>query len=242
MFAPSTVSFRRIHRLLIEDVNILKQKGVKSLPTVLRDIFSKARRSLISLEKYYLYEKRLHEEKEIPCIQPRVEGVIMETIFIPISIEEYEALGERGFDFRKHPEARPYRSNEGKGTILFLGVKSNNIIYRSCISNYRNGIYFYIYQDYADSTTICYQGFNWTHPNFRKLGLYTWAQTEMFTFMKNQGYEKIVMLEPDDQVGPRKIQDRLGSTMICESFAFRCLFVIHYRWNKYRQSEVGYQA
>lgn len=212
-------------------INTFRDEGFKSLPSIAADIAIKVRRALVAIDKYFLYEKDLTDGKDIPSIELPIDNIEMKILFLQISIEEYEYLGEKGIDFRKHAKARTFKPGMGDGTIVFLGVKDDEIIYRSCISNYRNAVYAQIYPATLDCATTCYQGFNWTNPRYRKKGLYTWAQKFMFDFMKNLGYTKILMLEPEDQVGPRKVQDRLGSKMLCISYAFRLLFFINYRWN-----------
>lgn len=230
MLTPSPVKIKRIRSLLLSHKKTFKEEGINSVPSIIKDILSKFRRSIFTIDKYYLYEKKLLDKVEI-C-SSRVKNVKMEIIFLPIPIEVYEMLGEMGYDFRKHPEKDEPKAGNTNGTFIFLGIKDNIIIFRSCISNFRNGVYLDLYPEKNDSEKTCYQGFNWTHPKFRKMGLYTWAQTFMFNYMKNIGFESIVMLEPEDQIGPRKVQDRLGSQFLCESFAFRLLFFINYRWNK----------
>lgn len=232
MFAPSPLKMKRIDALLTSHLKAIREEGTKSIPKAIKDIAVKTRRAFVAYDKYFLYKKDLDDGQEINLIKPKLDGVTMESIFFPISIEEYETMGEKGIDFRKFPNSKPFRFGAGRGTIVFLGIKDGLMIYRSCISTYRNAVYEYIYPEMLHNSTTCYQGFNWTHPDFRKKGLYTWAQTVMFDYMKNHGFNRIVMLEPEDQIGPRKVQDRLGSKMICESFAFRLLFVINYRWNK----------
>jgi hypothetical protein len=232
MFAPTPVKLGRVTALLSGHMKALREGGIISLPSVIKDIAVKVRRAFISKDKYYLYEKDLIAVNNLQIIHPHVDGVTMDIIFLPISIEEYELLGEKRFDFRKHPKVTKFGPSVGDGTIIFLGVIGEDIIYRSCISNYRNGVYRQIYPEKFDSKSTCYQGYNWTSPIYRKKGLYSWAQTVMFNFMRANSYHKIIMLEPEDQIGPRKVQERLGSEMLCESFAFRLFFIVNYRWNK----------
>lgn len=232
MFTSSPVTVKRIEAMLTSHVNTVREQGLKALPSIAADIAGKARRSLVSIDKYFLYEKDLTDGTDIGPIEFPIDNIEMIILFMPISIEEYEHLGEKGIDFRKHPQASAYRPGMGDGTIVFLGVRNDEIIYRSCISNYFNAVYAQICPAALDNGTICYQGFNWTSPRYRKKGLYTWGQKIMFDFMKSLGYRKILMLEPEDQIGPRKVQDRLGSKMLCISYAFRLLFLINYRWNR----------
>jgi len=232
MLAPSPVKLTRIRALLTSQINAIKTGGTRELPNSIREVSGKVRRAFLSFDKYYLYARDFKENEHIQVVNPRVEDVTMDIVFLPMSIEEYEVLGEKGFDFRNHPDKMVYSPGTGKETIVFLGIRGSEIIYRSCISTFRNAVYQHIYPQQLDSKTTCYQGFNWTHPAYRKRGLYTWAQTVMFNFMKDQGYHRIVMLEPEEQIGPRKVQDRLGSKMLCESFAFRFMVLVNYRWNR----------
>ena len=53
--------------------------------------------------------KDLEEADDIQLAEPRVDGVSMEVVFLPISIEDYEVLGEKGFDFQKRSDVGTHR-------------------------------------------------------------------------------------------------------------------------------------
>lgn len=231
MLTRSPVSLKRVSSLIKKHQHNRRIGGGSTNAEMIRDLLNQAKRAFFSLDKYYLYAFSL-EQNEVPSIQPRLEGITMESVFLPISILDYELLGEQGTDFRTLSQARPVEKNSGRGTIVFMGVKDEEIVYRSCISTFRNAVYEDIYPKRLDDEFTVYQGFNETKPSYRRKGLYSWAQSQMFSTMKGLGYKTIVMLEPEDQVGPRKVQDRIGSKQLCESFALRIMVFINFRWNR----------
>ena len=233
MRAPTPITAARVLFMIKKYRLDLKTRGAGSLVGIARDALGKIRRLLFSKDRYFLYVFDLQRAPELPAMKPKVDAITMTSVFLPISIEEYERLGETGYDFRKHPDAREFVPGD-KGTMVFLGIHEDRIIYRSCLSTYCNGVYSYIYPAHMQKEGTLYQGFNETAVEFRNKGLYSWAQGEMFRHFHDLGFSAVVMLEPEDQVGPRKVQDRLGSKQLCESFCLRVLLFFTYRWNEPR--------
>jgi len=209
----------------------INKHGFSSIKNICLDIFNKIKRLVFSIDRYYLYKYDLKQNQNISIIKPKIDKVEMVRLFLPITIDEYERLSESGYDFRQHPLSSEYISGQ-KGTFVFYGILNKVIIYRSCLSTYCNGVYEYIYPAQLRTNGSVYQGFNETSIDCRNKGLYSWAQCEMFQFAQQLGFKEIIMLEPEDQLGPRKVQDRLGSKLIYESFCLRLLFIFNYRWNK----------
>lgn len=233
MRTPSPLKKTRIISTFNKYLVILKEQGVGSLFDIFLDILLKIKQLLFSIEKYYLYRYTLENRSDIPVIKPKIENITANTIFIKIPMEEFEALVESGYDFRKHPKATKYLTDE-KGILVLCGIIGDKLAYQACAATYRTGVYKYVCPPEYETKKVAYQGLNVTRYEFRRKGLYTWGQCEMLKFFKSHGFSEMVMLEAERLKDMRRIQDRIGSEILYESYCLRFLFFFNFRWNNIR--------
>lgn len=233
MRTPSPLTKKRVISTFDKYRVTLNEQGGGSLLDIIMDILLKFRRLLFSIDKYYFYRYELENRTDIPIIKPKIENITTCTIFIKISMEEFEALVESGYDFRKHPMATEFIDDEN-GIVVLCGIVGEKLAYQACAATYRTGVYCYVCSPEYDFKKVAYQGLNVTTYEFRRKGLYTWGQCEMFRFFRDHGFKEMVMLEAERLQDMCRIQDRLGSEVLFESYCFRILFFFIYRWNKHR--------
>jgi hypothetical protein len=224
------IPIHRIKSIFKKRKTILQKEGFVSL---LKNLFTTFRDLLFSYQRLYLYRYRLDTSADIPDVSCKVDNLVIKPIFVPISLQEYELLGNEGFDFFKHPEAREYKEGLGDGTIVFCAFTDNELVFRTCLTLYRDGVYRYIYPAYLDKGATVYSGFSETKKEYRLKGVYKYVWTEIYRYLrKKKGVEEVILLEPADQVGPRKVQDRFGAKVLCKSYFLRLLFLLTFRWNR----------
>jgi len=231
MRSPTPLTKARIISTIKKYRLDLKENGIISLNRIVLDILDKFKRLFFSIDKFYLYKYNLVNSTDIPNIQPKVENISICAFFSRMPMEEFEALIETGYDFRKHPSISEYKNGES-GIVIFCGLVGDKLAYQACAATYRTGVYRFVCSSEYDLKKVAYQGLNVTTHEFRRKGLYTWGQCEMLKFFRDHGFQEMVMLEAERLEDMRRIQDRIGAEVLYESYCLRVLFFFNYRWNK----------
>jgi len=203
-------------RLFSRSKEVLREEGFLSL---LRWAVTLPGR-VFKYHKYYIYENNLAElaDASPAC---RVDNLTMQAIWLPITLAEYEQLGGQGFDFSVHPDARECQGPADKGTIVFWTTVNGELVNRTGMTTMRKGSAYKdirkFYPSFVDDSRIAYAGFSETAVEYRRKGVYTWVHAEIFRYFKEKGFSRVILLEGEEQVGPRKVQDRLGSKVVREA-------------------------
>lgn len=229
MLVTVPVPFRRISSQFKKYYQIYLEDGRAGLLWVIKDFSHKARKAIFSLEKLYVYEINLGSE--IPKLKAKFNDLVVKPIFLPISLSEYEYLGNEGYDFLKHPDALPYQPSMRRGTIVFLTFKDENLMNRTGMTLYRNGAYIKSYPKEFDHEGTVYAGFSETTKEARMAGIYSFVHSYIFNYLKEIGFKRVILLESEEQPGPRKVQDRLGATVIYTIYCIRLFMLLSY-WTK----------
>lgn len=228
MFILTPIKADRLRTVYRKKKLILRKEGFLSL---LKNIFLHFISCLFHHERYFLYEYSLNSSMHIPVLPCKVDNLEIRPIWVPISLEEYELLGDEGFDFRTHAESRDFKEATGNGTIVFCTFRDNELVNRTGMTTYRNGVYKYVYPSFTDDVTTAYAGFSETKEKYRYKGVYTYVHSEIYRYLKKNGFVKVILLEAEEQIGPRKVQDRLGAKVLYNVDHFRLFFLANF-WLK----------
>lgn len=228
MLGSTPVRFRRLSSEFKKYRRICNEEGIQGLSWCVINFLHKTRKAFFSIEKFYVYEMALSPDIEIPLLTSKVEGLRVKPIFLPISLQEYEYLGNEGVDFEKLMGAKDYQSDMNNGTIIFLTYKKETLINRTGMTLYKNGVYQYCCPLENKSTGTVYAGFSETTKTARKLGVYSFIHSYIFNYLKEMGFKKVELLESEDQPGPRKVQDKLGAKITHTTTCIRLLLFFIY--------------
>ena len=232
MLAKSPVTLSRVNSFYKEKRLILKEEGFLGLAEILKDILTKAKKAIFSFERFDIYKYDLTLVSESPLEKCKLDGLLVKPFFIPITLQEYEHLGTRRFDFSKHAKATEYGESSGKGTIVFCTFKDGDLVNRTGMTLYRNGVYEYVYPAESENGSTVYAGFSETTKKFRRMCVYSYVHSYIYRYLRNKGFSKVILLESEEQAGPRKVQERLGAKIIGQSYIIRFFLFINFRWNR----------
>jgi len=231
MFWVKLIKAERIRILLTQWKRILREEGFLPLFTSMVTFFI---RLLFSYQLFYLYEKTLDPSDEIPIVPCKVSGLTIRPIFLPITLKEYERLGANNFDFSLHPEARDYENYLDKGTIVFWTTLNGEFVNRTGMTTMRKGsTYEYLkkyYPSFIDDGYTAYAGFSETAVKYRLKGVYSWVHSEIYRYFREKGIYRVLLLEENEQVGPRKVQARMGAKVLSEVYHLRVIILFNFRW------------
>lgn len=231
MFWVKLIKADRIKILFSRWKRILPEEG---FPSFFKDIATFLIRLLFSHQLFYLYEKKLDSSEEIPIVPCKVDGLAIRPIFLPITLQEYERLGANGLDFSLHPEARDYKNYLDKGTIVFWTTLNGEFVNRTGMTTIGKGSTYehpqHFYPSFVDDGYTAYAGFSETAVTYRMKGVYSWVHSEIYRFFKEKGLRRVLLLENREQVGPRKLQDRLGAKVLHKVHNIRILVFFNFRW------------
>jgi len=199
----------------------------------MNDFFHKIRKAFFSIENFYVYEVALNSNIEIPMLESKVEGLRVKPVFLPISLQEYEYLGNEGINFEDVIGAVEYQRGMKDGTIVFLTYKDDKLMNRTGMTLYRNGVYTYCCPLEKEFKDTVFAGFSETTKAARKLGIYSYVHSHIFNFLKQGGFKRVILLESEEQPGPRKVQDKLGAKIKYTIRCIRVLLLFNY-WTKPR--------
>lgn len=228
MIGSIPVRFRRITSELKKYWLVCNDEGLPGLIWSGKDLLRKIRKAFFSTENFYVYEMDLGADVEIPMLQSKVEGLLVKPVFLPISLQEYEYLGNEGVDFEKMTGAMEYGSGMHDGTIVFLTFKDRMLMNRTGMTLYKNGAYTYCCPSREEETGTVYAGFSETMKAARNLGIYSFVHSYIFNYLKQMGFKRVVLLESEEQPGPRKVQDKLGAKVLYTIRCTRILLLLNY--------------
>lgn len=227
------ISLERIKSMIRKKRSILRKEGCLSL---FRDISLMSLKLVVSYDHFYLYEHGLNPSTAAPEVACSVDNLKMERIFLPITLEEYERHGREGVDWSRDPRRQDFCDESSGGTIVFYTYYGDELVNRTGMTLYRNGVYRHVYPARMDDGMTVYAGFSETNERFRKKGIYTYVHAEIYKYLAGQGFSKVILLEAAELTGVRKIQDKLGSRVLWECYHVRILYLFDVRWRKGKAS------
>lgn len=177
-----------------------------------------------------LYEHVLDPLTQYPDKLPRIEGLEVTRVFMPISLGMYEKMGLRGFNFAGAAGRWEY-SRGRHGSIVFWVSSEGKYVHRTGFATSREGTAYallqdiYKYDESMDNGDAAYAGYSETAAEFRRKGVYSYMYSRMYRELRELGFKKILLIEPGYVIGPQKVQERLGSRVICEIMFTRILGV-----------------
>jgi hypothetical protein len=232
LFAKSPITLTRVGSFWKEKKLILQKEGLSGASEIMVDILKKLKKATFSFECFDIYEYEIESTCNIPIPKCKLSDLEVKHIFAPITLQEYEYLGTQKYDFTRHPEAKEYDDRDKKGTIIFYTFKNGELVNRTGMTLYRNGVYNYICPFVLDDGRTVYAGFSETTKKYRFMGVYSYVHSYIYRYLKEKGFSKVILLESEEQSGPRKVQERLGAISVGRSYVIRILFFINFRWNQ----------
>jgi hypothetical protein len=231
MLGSTPVNSRRISSEFKKYLQIYKEEGFDGIIWAIKDFGHKVRKAIFSIEKIYVYEMKLNTENDIPKLNAKIDGLNVKPIFLPISLQDYECFVKENVDFEKLKGAQIYQRGLHNGTIVFLTYKEETLMNRTGMTLYRNGAYKYSCKNEFDTGKTVFAGFSETTKAARMMGIYSFVHSYIYRYLKDMGFENVILLESEEQPGPRKVQDRLGAKIRYSVKCIRVLLLLNY-WVK----------
>ncbi len=172
---------------------------------------------LVTWKHYYVYVNALAPVQLPPCSVADLEFACTE---LPITLAGYERLARSGQNLRLcHGVAAEGGSRHR--TFVFLTTTHGEMVNVTGMTATRTGsVYSQVssfWPSFRDDDVTLYAGYSETVPEHRRKGVYSWVHGRIFAWARTNGFRRIVLLEGEDQSGPRSSQDKLGSTVVAET-------------------------
>ena len=173
---------------------------------------------LVATDHYYVY---IHPLFTVPVPHCLVENLEFHCIDLPITLAEYERLAHTNPDPRMWQEIIDSQDSTSPHTHVFMTLSKGTLVNVTGMTVTRtDSVYSHIrefWPSFEDDNATLYAGYSETAPAFRRKGVYTWVHGTIFTWARDNGYRRVVLLEGKDQPGPRSSQDKLGSKVVTET-------------------------
>ncbi len=187
----------------------------------LRQLVKKAFYTSREFDLFELTCDSLGDFSDITCGVP---NPIIQQLFIPISLKEYERLGEENYYFPDHPQVSEYERGKGFGTIIFWMTSNGKFVHRTGLTTSKNDTIYNLLKgcrnyshEMEERGDVAYAGFSETSEEFRRKGVYTFIYSRMYPYLKEKGFKKILLLEERTELITKlaQVQARFGAKSIC---------------------------
>jgi hypothetical protein len=172
---------------------------------------------LVMRKRYYVYVNSLANVDLMPCGVPDLQ---FESIEMPITLAQYELLAHSGQDPRQWHLA-PSSDNATPKSFVFVTTSHGTLVNVTGMTVTRQGsVYSQIHTfwpPFREDRSTLYAGYSETAADYRRKGVYTWVHGMIFSWAERNGFERVILLEGEDQPGPRSSQDKLGSSVVAET-------------------------
>jgi len=173
--------------------------------------------ALVIQKHYYVYVNALTSINQMPCGVPDLQ---FESIEMPVTLAQYELLAHSGQDPRQWHLA-PNSDNASPESFIFVTTSHGTLVNVTGMTVTRHGsVYSNIrrfWPQFNNDPATLYAGYSETAAEYRRKGVYTWVHGTVFSWAKRNGFERVILLEGEDQPGPRSSQDKLGSSVVAET-------------------------
>ncbi len=185
--------------------------------------------------KQCLYEHSLEGSGDIPDVRCQVGNVRLKSVFLPMTLLEYNNLALQGFDFLSHPDARNYEKRLVNGTIVFYAFTGDEFLFRTAMTTSRSEISPVYLRYYPPSIpeghTAC-AGFSETAIKYRGKGIYTYVYAEIYRYLRQMGISRVLVLLNEEPLAAHRVQQRLGAKLLCKTYSVRLLRRFSFTWVK----------
>lgn len=160
-----------------------------------------------------------HDLGPVPDAAVQIADLQIRTFFVPCELAQYESWVNEGVDIPSLPQAKPYDGQTDEGTIVFWTTLGQIRVGCTAVSTQSHGtVYAKVLPKLhaAESSGTVVEGLNETSPQFRRKGVFAWQQAHQLRFLTSHGFQQRFSLEPAEQEGPRRVQERNGAVLIGE--------------------------
>jgi hypothetical protein len=206
------------------------------------------REGLIGFIRILLYSNKmlgvfmneLTIEKEFPFKTSKIDNLQINTIFIPgMSLQEYEILGNQGYDFSTHPEIKKYTKQEF-GMIIFWVTVNGSYVHRTGFTNMKKDTVYDLmskkmdtYDTSIDKYDSAFAGFSETNTIFQGKGVYSYSYPQFFSILRELGFKRVFLGSPnfssrnkEHMPGLIRGQKRMGSVHLFDISFSRYFYII----------------
>ena len=178
--------------------------------------FTRCLSKVLTVQHAFMFR---HDLGPVPDAPVQIENLQIRTYFVPCTLAQYERWVNEGVDISSLPQTRPYDEQTADGTIVFWTTLGTVRVGCTAVSTRcRETVYAKVLPKlHAELTPgTVFEGLNETSPQFRRKGVFAWQQAYQLRFLKGCGFRQRFSLEPAEQEGPRRVQQRNGAVMIGE--------------------------
>ncbi len=176
---------------------------------------------VVRVERSFMYR---HDLGPVPDAPAQLDDLDIRVYFLSCGLAQYELWVNAGVDIPSQIEASPYSGQHEAGTIVFWTTRHGIRVGSTAVATRIEGtVYAAALSRLLRETPppgTAYEGLNETTPQFRRKGVFAWQQMFQLRFLREHGFSARFSLEPSEQEGPRRVQDRNGAVMIGELVHF----------------------
>ena len=221
-------SFGGLWRGLLAAGGVAKNEGPRA---GIRATLGLLSRSILLRHRYSLYEKVLDNRVQAAGAMADPIGTRTEAIHLPITLVEFELAARWGFDWGTDPRGVAFGAEQSSGSVVFRTVDGvGRLVNQTGMTLQAEGsVYEHVRRCVAiGDTRVAYAGYSETAPQFRRRGVYALAHERIYDIFCHNGIERVVLLEGDEQLGPRSAQEKLGAVIRADLSHVRVLGVVHH--------------
>lgn len=164
-----------------------------------------------------------------PIITCKVDNLRLKII---TELEEFEELLFDGFDLSWYEmNIQQCRERLSKSTMLFFALVGKETAHISWVGTTKrtHGDFYSFPIDYEHEASI---GGTMTAPKYRGKGIYTWVYSQIYKYLREEGYSRAVFEVHKANIAAQKAQAKLNSTIWGEGHCLRLLILFNFRWIK----------
>jgi hypothetical protein len=176
------VALDKLTLLVRKGRGILREEGVvvfikRALLFVISPLFRR--------ETYYVYEKDLNELDEAE-FRPKTQNCTLKITSTPEQIDELMA---EGFDFSFHPNIYDIKKRISRGAIAFCAFVGQDLAHITWVALNKEAKRDLDVLPYAvdfSNNEVC-SGASETNPEYRRMGIYAYVYSKIFSFLSGEG-------------------------------------------------------
>lgn len=170
---------------------------------------------LLTTSHGYMYR---HDLGPVPDCEVQLDRIETNTYFVPCKLGDYERWVNEAVDIPSLPQVSAYSGQTEAGTIVFWTTREGVRVGSTAVSTVMDGtVYACTLPKLLGGPPpkgSVFEGLNETAPEFRRKGVYAWQQMLQLRLLREHGFTHRYSLEPGEQEGPRRVQERNGSVLL----------------------------
>lgn len=188
----------------------------------------------LTRKSIYLYE---NDFSHIPEFLPRAENCELRVIYKPSEVDDLLAKSYDFASYRKFYRDMPeLKATLAKGAILFAAFVDRQLAHTTWVAlteSAKQDIDSVPYKVDFEAGEVC-SGDSETNPKFRRLGLYPYVYSNIFTFLKREGHPLDRFAIEKNNTASNHTLEKFGSRIYAEGRLIRFLL-----WSFWREKPAG---